>query len=431
MIWTLLGGMTLATVMTGAVLGAALGLTGFAILYFFSGGATNLGVQAVWNTFNSYTLTAIPLFILLGEILVASGLARNVYRAMSPLFARLPGGLLHTNIAVCTLFGAVSGSSMAVAAAVGSVAYPELTRRGYDRNSVVGSLAGGGTLGLLIPPSLSLLIYGAFTETSIGKLFLAGIVPGLIAAAGFMVWITIHSLRRPELAPRNLEPAVGLGQALKGLVEIWPLLALIGAVLGSLFAGLATPTESAGMGVAAAIILGFAVGDLTLAGIGRALMSTVTTFAVIAMVFMGAVILAQSISVLGLPQQLLGQMAELGLSPLMVLLAIIVIYILLGMVFDGLSMMIMTLPIVFPLLTGLGYDPVWLGVLITLLIEIGMLTPPVGMNLFVLVGMSNNQVTLGDAARAALPYWLVLLGVIALMTLVPALATGLPSLVKL
>jgi C4-dicarboxylate transporter DctM subunit len=431
MIWTLLGGMTLATVMTGAVLGAALGLTGFAVLYFFSGGATNLGVQAVWNTFNSYTLTAIPLFILLGEILVASGLARNVYRAMSPLFARLPGGLLHTNIAVCTLFGAVSGSSMAVAAAVGSVAYPELTRRGYDRSTVVGSLAGGGTLGLLIPPSLSLLIYGAFTETSIGKLFLAGIVPGLIAAAGFMVWITIHSLRRPELAPRNLEPAVGLGQALKGLFEIWPLLALIGAVLGSLFAGLATPTESAGMGVAAAIILGFAVGDLTLAGIGRALMSTVTTFAVIAMVFMGAVILAQSISVLGLPQQLLGQMAELGLSPLMVLLAIIVIYILLGMVFDGLSMMIMTLPIVFPLLTGLGYDPVWLGVLITLLIEIGMLTPPVGMNLFVLVGMSNNQVTLGDAARAALPYWLVLLAVIAAMTLVPALATGLPSLVRL
>jgi tripartite ATP-independent transporter DctM subunit len=431
MIWTLLGGMTLATVMTGAVLGAALGLTGFAVLYFFSGGATNLGVQAVWNTFNSYTLTAIPLFILLGEILVASGLARNVYRAMSPLFARLPGGLLHTNIAVCTLFGAVSGSSMAVAAAVGSVAYPELTRRGYDRSAVVGSLAGGGTLGLLIPPSLSLLIYGAFTETSIGKLFLAGIVPGLIAAAGFMVWITIHSLRRPELAPRNLEPAVGLGQALKGLFEIWPLLALIGAVLGSLFAGLATPTESAGMGVAAAIILGFAVGDLTLAGIGRALMSTVTTFAVIAMVFMGAVILAQSISVLGLPQQLLGQMADLGLSPLMVLLAIIVIYILLGMVFDGLSMMIMTLPIVFPLLTGLGYDPVWLGVLITLLIEIGMLTPPVGMNLFVLVGMSNNQVTLGDAARAALPYWLVLLAVIAAMTLVPALATGLPSLVRL
>lgn len=431
MIWTLLGGMTLATVMTGAVLGAALGLTGFAVLYFFSGGATNLGVQAVWNTFNSYTLTAIPLFILLGEILVASGLARNVYRAMSPLFARLPGGLLHTNIAVCTLFGAVSGSSMAVAAAVGSVAYPELTRRGYDRSTVVGSLAGGGTLGLLIPPSLSLLIYGAFTETSIGKLFLAGIVPGLLAAAGFMVWITIHSLRRPELAPRDLEAAVGLGQALKGLFEIWPLLALIGAVLGSLFAGLATPTESAGMGVAAAIILGFAVGDLTLAGIGRALMSTVTTFAVIAMVFMGAVILAQSISVLGLPQQLLGQMADLGLSPLMVLLVIIVIYILLGMVFDGLSMMIMTLPIVFPLLTGLGYDPVWLGVLITLLIEIGMLTPPVGMNLFVLVGMSNNQVTLGDAARAALPYWLVLLAVIAVMTLVPALATGLPSLVRL
>ncbi|MCL7465320.1 TRAP transporter large permease [Phaeovulum sp. NW3] len=429
MIWAVMGGTLLGTVLTGAVLGAALGLTGFAILHFWSGGATSLGVQAVWNTFNSFTLTAIPLFILLGEILVASGLARNIYRALSPLFSRLPGGLLHTNIAVCGLFGAVSGSSMAVAAAVGSVAYPELTRRGYDRRAVVGTLAGGGTLGLLIPPSLSLLIYGAFTETSIGKLFLAGVLPGIVAALAFMAWIVIQARRNRTIAPD--EPRVPIGPALRALAETWPLLTLILAVLGSLFAGLATPTESAGVGVLAAIVIGFTKGDLTLAGIGQALMTTVTTFSVIGMVFMGAVILAQSISVLGLPQQLLRMLTELQIGPLELLAVVVLIYVLLGMVFDGLSMMIMTLPIVFPLLVGVGYDPVWLGVVITLLIEIGMLTPPVGMNIFVVIGMTNGEVRLGEGALAVLPYWLVLLGLIALITAFPGLVLWLPGLVAL
>lgn len=427
MIWLAMGGTLLGTVLTGAVLGSALGLTGFAILHFWSGGATSLGVQAVWNTFNSFTLTAIPLFILLGELLVASGLARSVYRAMSPVFARLPGGLLHTNIAVCGMFGAVSGSSMAVAAAVGSVAYPELTHRGYDRATVVGSLAGGGTLGLLIPPSLSLLIYGAFTETSIGQLFLAGIVPGALAAILFMLWIGVMVWRNPRLAPEP-EPEIGIGRALLGLGRLWPLLALIGAVLGSLFVGLATPTESAGVGVAAAIVIGFWAGELTWRGILQALMSTLVTFCVIGMVFMGAVVLAQSISVLGLPQELLRQITGMGIGPLGVLLIVVAVYIVLGTVFDGLSMMIMTLPIVFPLLVGLGYDPVWLGVLITLLIEIGMLTPPVGMNIFVLTGMTGGQVKLGQAALAAFPYWLALLILIALIVAVPDIVLWLPSL---
>ena len=429
MIWAAMGATLAGTVLTGAVLGAALGLTGFMVLHFWSGGATSLGVQAVWNTFNSFTLTAIPLFILLGEILVASGLARNVYRALSPLFARLPGGLLHTNIAVCGLFGAVSGSSMAVAAAVGSVAYPELTQRGYDRRMIVGTLAGGGTLGLLIPPSLSLLIYGAFTETSIGKLFLAGVVPGLLAALAFLVWIVIASLRRPDIAPA--EPRVPLGKALRALGDTWPLLALIAAVLGSLFAGLATPTESAGMGVLAAIAIGATKGELTLAGLGRALMATVITFSVIGMVFMGAVVLAQSISVLGLPQQLLRTLAALEIGPVHLLALVVLLYLVLGMVFDGLSMMIMTLPIVFPLLVGVGYDPVWLGVVITLLIEIGMITPPVGMNIFVVIGMTNGQVRLGEGALAALPYWLILLAMIGLVTAFPGIVLWLPGLAAL
>jgi C4-dicarboxylate transporter, DctM subunit len=428
-IWAVMGGTLATAVLTGAVLGAALGLTGFAILHVWSNGATSLGVQAVWNTFNSFTLTAIPLFILLGEVLVASGLARNVYRALSPLFARLPGGLLHTNIAVCGLFGAVSGSSMAVAAAVGSVAYPELAARGYDKRAVVGSLAGGGALGLLIPPSLSLLIYGAFTETSIGQLFLAGIVPGLIAVLGFMAYILFASLRRPDLTPT--EPRVPLGAAFRALAPAWPLIALIVAVLGSLFAGLATPTESAGVGVLAAIVIGFVHGELTWRGLGQALMTTVATFSVIGMVFMGAVVLAQSISVLGLPQQMLRGLEGMGIGPVQLLMVVVLVYLVLGMVFDGLSMMIMTLPIVFPLLTAAGYDPVWLGVVITLLIEIGMLTPPVGMNIFVVIGMTQGQVSLGQGAWGAFPYWLVLLGLIALVTAVPGLVLWLPGLVAL
>lgn len=426
MIWAVMGGTLAATVLTGAVLGAALGLTGFFILHVWSNGATSLGVQAVWNTFNSFTLTAIPLFILLGEILVASGLARNVYRALSPLFARLPGGLLHTNIAVCGLFGAVSGSSMAVAAAVGSVAYPEMAARGYQRRAIVGSLAGGGALGLLIPPSLSLLIYGAFTETSIGKLFLAGILPGLLAALAFMAWIAFASRRNPGIAPP--EAHVPLGLALRALLDTWPLVVLVVAVLGSLFAGLATPTESAGMGVLAAILIGMTKGELTLRGIGQALMATVATFSVIGMVFMGAVVLAQSISVLGLPGQMLRGLAGLGVGQFGLLALVVCVYLVLGMVFDGLSMMIMTLPIVFPLLTGAGFDPVWLGVVITLLIEIGMLTPPVGMNIFVVIGMTQGEVGLGEGARAALPYWAILLGMIALVTLMPGIALWLPGL---
>jgi C4-dicarboxylate transporter DctM subunit len=426
LIWTVLGGLLALNVLTGAVLGAALGLTGFAILHFFGGGASRLGVQAVFNVLGEFTLTAIPLFILLGDVLVASGLAGGVYKAMTPLFARLRGGLLHTNIAVCTVFGAVSGSSMSVSAAVGAVAYPELSRRGYDRRLVVGTLAGGGTLGLLIPPSLSLLIYGALTDTSIGKLFLAGVVPGLMMSLLFMLWIEWVARRRPELVQR--ETTQPWGPTLRALVPVWPILALIVAVLGSLFAGIATPTESAAVGVAAAVVLGFTKGHLTWAGLSRTFLNSARAFAVIAFVFLGAVVLAQSISLMQLPQKLLEAISATGLSPLALLAVIVLIYLLLGMVFDGLSMMVMTLPVVFPLLTGVGYDAVWLGVVVTMMIEIGMLTPPVGMNLFVLVGLTRGEVDLGGAARGALPFWLLLLLGVALLTLAPGIATWLPEL---
>jgi len=424
--WAVLAGLLAIAVASGAPLGAALGLTGLVILELFAGGATGLAMDRVWNTLTSFTLSAIPVFVLMGEVLLESGVSRRVYDALAPVFRRLPGGLLHTNIAVCTVFGAVSGSSLSTAAAVGSVAYPEMAARGYDRRLVVGSLAGGGTLGLLIPPSLSLLIFGALTETSIGRLFLAGLVPGLIGAAGFMAYIALRCRGAPHLAPPDDRP-VPLGRVLRGLADLWPVAALILAVMGSIVAGLATPTEAAGLGLAAAIVLGATVGDLTPRRLLAAFARGVRTFGAIGFVIVGAVILAQSVSILAVPQSLLAAIRDTGLGPAAVLVLVVAVYLGLGLLFEGLSLMIMTLPIVFPLLTGLGYDPVWVGVLVTIMIEIGMITPPVGLNLSVLTALTEEEVGLGEAARAAIPYWAVLLALVALLAAVPEVATALPA----
>ena len=427
MFWPLLTGILMTGAATGVALGVALGLTGMVLLQIFSNGATSLAVDAIWGVFNSFTLSAVPLFILLGEILLKSGISERAYSAFAPVFRRVPGGLLHTNIAVCTLFGAVSGSSLSTAAAVGSVAYPEMTRRGYDKDMVVGSLAGGGTLGLLIPPSLSFLIFGALTETSIGRLFAAGILPGLMVAALFMAYIWLRAVRTPSLAPRG-DGHETLGQIVRGFGQVWPLLALIAAVIGSIVGGLATPTEAAAVGVVLAAILSMALGDLTFRKLGEAVFESVILFSAIGFLVLGATILAQSVSILGVPQRILETVAESGLGRHAVLFLVVLIYLILGCFFDGLSLMIMTLPVVFPLLTGLGYDPVWVGVMITIVIEIGQVTPPVGLNLSVLSALTNNDVSLGRVAIATVPYWLIHLFAIFLLTLFPAIALFLPDL---
>lgn len=421
----LLGGLTVLAG-SGLALGAALGLTGLLILHFVSNGATFVAVDAVWNVLNSFTLSAIPLFIMLGEIMLRSGVSEKIYTALTPLFQRVPGGLLHTNIAVCTLFGAVSGSSLSTAAAVGSVAYPEMTSRGYDRRMVVASLAGGGTLGLLIPPSLSLLIYGALTETSIGRLFLAGLLPGLLFALLFMVYIYFRCLAGRSLAPGS-ETRAGLGVILVNLLSLWPFVLLIAAIMGSIAFGIATPTEAAGIGVIATIIVGRLWGSLTLKTLAVSLYAAILLYASIAFVVMGATILAQAVSLLGVPQSILETVRAADLGPMTVLALVVVIYLVLGCFFDGLSLMIMTLPIVVPLMVGLGYDAVWLGVIITVMIEIGQVTPPVGLNLSVLVSVTKEQVSLGDAAIATIPYWLILLAGVALLAAFPAIALYLPS----
>lgn len=421
----LLGGLTVLAG-SGLALGAALGLTGLLILQFVANGSTFVAIDAVWNVLNSFTLSAIPLFIMLGEIMLRSGVSQKIYAALSPLFQRVPGGLLHTNIAVCTLFGAVSGSSLSTAAAVGSVAYPEMTARGYDRKMVVASLAGGGTLGLLIPPSLSLLIYGALTETSIGRLFLAGILPGLLFAAMFMAYIYFRCLTRPGLAPKG-STSVGLRVIVLNLLTLWPFVLLILSIMGAIAFGIATPTEAAGVGVIATIFVGRFWGTLTLKTLAESLYAAILLYASIAFVVMGATILAQAVSLLGVPQAILEVVRAAEFGPLTVLCAMVLIYLVLGCFFDGLSLMIMTLPIVVPLMVGLGYDPVWLGVIITIMIEIGQVTPPVGLNLSVLVSVTKEDVSLGEAAIATVPYWLILLAGVAILAALPQIALYLPT----
>jgi C4-dicarboxylate transporter DctM subunit len=427
MLWTILTGMLVATAATGIALGVALGLTGLTILYFFVNGATSLAVDAIWSVFNSFILSAVPMFILLGEILLRSGVSERIYTAFTPVFAKVPGGLLHSNIAVCALFGAVSGSSLSTAAAIGSVAYPEMVKRGYDKEAVVGSLAGGGTLGLLIPPSLSLLIFGALTETSIGRLFVAGFIPGLLVSLLFMLYILILCMRSPQISPRSTEK-LPFGAVLLGMVQIWPVLILIFAIMGSIILGIATPTEAAGVGVVVAALISFIWGNLTIRKLGSAVYRSTLLFASIGFIVLGATILSQSVSVLGLPQTILESVVSSGLGKYGIFAIIIVIYVLFGCIFDGLSLMIMTLPIVFPLLTGFGFDPIWIGVIITIMIEIGQVTPPVGLNLSVLAAVTNNDVNLGRVAIATIPYWMMLLLSVVIITVFPQIALFLPDL---
>ena len=427
MFWTTLLSVLILTASTGTALGAALGLTGLIILNFFAEGATSLALNAVWNVLNEFTLSAIPLFIIMGEILLKSGVSQKIYSSLSGIFRHIPGGLLHTNIAVCTVFGAISGSSLSTAAAVGSVAYPEMSKRNYNEPMVVGSLAGGGTLGLLIPPSLSLLIYGALTETSIGKLFMGGILPGILMAILFMFYIFIRCTKNPKLWDSDTYNEEKLSSSIIDLLKIWPIAFLIIAVMGSIVLGIATPTEAAGVGVISSLLLGLFWGDLSKEKIFKCFYNSAITYGSIGFVVVGAVILAQSISILGIPQKLIEAIQNMGMSKYYVLTLIVLIYLILGCLFDGLSLMVMTLPIVFPLMTNLGFDPVWLGVIITIMIEIGQITPPVGLNLSVLVAVTDNKVGLGETAIATSPYWILLLFGILIVTIFPSIVLYMPN----
>jgi C4-dicarboxylate transporter, DctM subunit len=427
MVWFILITSLGLTIAGGALMGAALGITGLIILHFFANGATSLAVTAVWNVLNDFTLSAIPLYMLIGEFLSESGVSARLYEALTPFFRRVPGGLLHTNIVCCTVFGAVSGSSMGTAAAIGSVAYPQMVKLGYQKNDVVASLAGGGTLGLLIPPSLSLLIYGALTDTSVGKLFVAGILPGLLLSILFMSYIYIRAKTGAITYPRDL-PRLSSAEKRRRVLFASPVAILIIGVMGSIIGGFATATEAAAVGAVLAMLIGLIWGELPLSKLLDAFKRSTIGFSTLGFVLIGAVALAQSVSVLGLPKQLLDTVTLLGLGKYQLLAVIIGVYLVLGCIFEGLSMIIMTLPVVYPLMTGVGFDPVWLGVLITCMVEIAVITPPVGFNLYVLVAVTNQEVPIGAAARATLPYWIILLVLVVLFTLFPEIVLYLPNL---
>ncbi|KGJ03025.1 TRAP transporter, DctM subunit [Paracoccus halophilus] len=430
MIWLLIViGLTVFA-LGGIPLGAALAGVGLILYHFFAGGGGNMALafEGVWSTFNNFTFSSIILFVLVGDLFFAGGLSKKSYGALAPLFRRIPGKLLHTNVVVCMLFGAVSGTSSATAAAIGAAAYPELERRNYHAGTVVGSLAASGTLGLLIPPSLALILFGAMTDNSIGRLFLAGVLPGILLGLGFMALIAIKSRLRPEIVPVETE-IPGWGEAILALFDLWPLFILMFAVLGPLYSGLATPTESAAVGFVFVLLLGFTVGGLTLRNLGPILVSTMVKYGAIALVVIGAVVLKNAVAILGLPRDLIEAAANSGLGRYAVFALIVLAYLILGCLFDGISLLLLTVPFIAPMLIGQGFDPIWLGVMVTVLIEIGMITPPVGPNLFILSTISGNRVSVGEAARETLPYWLLLLAGIAFFTMFPGVVTWLPDLV--
>jgi tripartite ATP-independent transporter DctM subunit len=398
-----------------------------AMLYLFLQGgigALNSLPFTSWGTVNSFTLTAIPLFLLMAEVLGESGLSTRVYRGLGKLVAFLPGGLLQTNIAGCAVFASVCGSSIATAASIGRVALPPLSAQGYNVPISVGSLAAGGTLGVLIPPSLAMILYSGMTETSIPQLFLAGMVPGFLLAATFMAYIAIRCLINPALAPKA--PVItSAGEFLRTLGDVLPFVVIIGGSLGSLYMGWITTTEAATVGSLLAIVLGFAFGDLTIRKLYIALQKTVITSTAILFLVLAAFLFSASLGFGGLNEALTAFIQGLSLTKLQFFLAVFTLYILLGMFIESIPMVLITVPLIFPLLQFYGVDPILFGVLIVMFIELALITPPVGVNLFVIQGISG--VSLGQVVRGALPFTaIIFLSAITVATW-PQIALWLPQ----
>jgi len=381
--------------------------------------------QVVWSSTNSSLLIAIPFFVLLGEVLVRAGIAARTYRALDMWFSWLPGGLIHANVGTATMFSATSGSSVATAATVATVAMPQADRLGYDPRLFSGAIAAGGTLGIMIPPSINLIVYGFLTETSIPQLFLAGLIPGLLLALGFMGVTAILCAFKPELGGGRSEP-VAWSERLAGLWDLIPIVLLFAVVIGSIYLGWATPTESAAIGVAMALaIAGFQRG-LSVPAIRDALLGTIRVTAMIMFVIVGAYFLNYTLASAGLGQALRDLLDGLDLGVTGTLLAIVLLYIVLGFFIETLSLMVATIPIVVPIVVGLGYDPVWFGILLILLIEMALITPPVGLNLYVVQGARKSG-HLGEVMVGAIPFVLTMLLMAGLLIVFPGLALWLPG----
>lgn len=384
--------------------------------------------MTIWGSASSWTLTALPLFIWMGEILFRTRLSQDMFKGLAPWMQALPGRLLHTNVVGCAIFAAVSGSSAATCATIGKMTLPELQKRGYPEDMVIGTLSGSGTLGLLIPPSIIMIVYGVAADVSIAQLFIAGVFPGLLLAVLFSGYIMVWSLRHPEQIPPRDAP-MSFMQKIQASSSLIPVVLLIGAVLGSIYTGLATATEAAAVGVVGALLLSALQGSMSVSVFKQALLGATRLYCMIALILAGAAFLTLSMGYIGLPRHLAEWIGGLGLSSFALILALMVFFIVLGCFLDGISMVVLTMGVLMPTIQKAGIDPIWFGIFVVLVVEMAQITPPVGFNLFVLQGMTGKQ--LPYIARVSMPMFFLMVAAVMLIYFVPGIVTWLPSQMKL
>ena len=426
--WILIG--LLILVISAVPVAAVLGILSFVLDQIAMGGKLQAGIgEIVWDKSKEFILVAVPMFILLGEIMLRSGIARRMYGAVIQWLSWLPGGLMHANIGSCTIFAASSGSSVATAATVGTVAYPEIEARKYNESLFLGSLAAGGTLGILVPPSINLILYGLLTDTSVPELYLAGIFPGLILAGLFMVTIIGACLFRKSWGGDKVQTS--WGERIRSLPHLLPPIVLFIAVVGSIY-GVATPTEAASIGVVMALIIAAFFRTLSFQMLRDAFEGTMRTTAMIMLIVFAAIFLNFVLGFMGITQAMLNFIAALGLTPVETILLLVLFYLLIGMFMETLSMMLTTVPVVFPIVMALGvpeFSDVWFGILITILMEAALITPPIGVNLYVVQGIRTRGGEFNDVAKGAVPFVFAMLAMIFLLIWNPSIATWLPNLV--
>jgi len=419
-------GILFLTLASGIWVGFSLYIVGFIGMVLFSSlPAGNNMASSLWATCEKWEYVALPLFIFMGEILYRSGISEKLFKSLVPWLYRLPGGLLLMNIISCTLFAAVSGSSAATTATVGRITLAEFDKLGYDRRLAMGSLAGAGTLGFLIPPSLIMIVYAILAEVSIGKMFMAGILPGLLLAGIYSSYIIYRGIRNPEIAPRTQE-SYSWKERLVGLKDIAPVLILILMVLGSIYGGIATPTEAAALGVLGATIFAMINRRMNKKIMFECLIGAVKTNAMIMLIVVGAGFLSRVMGFLGIPAAITTAITELNLSPYTLMLLLGGFYIILGCLLDGFSIVVMTLPIALPMVVAAGFDPIWFGIYLILMVEVSQITPPVGFNLFVIQGLTGEPIL--NIAKYAFPFFLLMLLTTAILTIFPEIALILPKL---
>ena len=401
-----------------------IGVSAIGMIIFTSRPVGDAMATTIWGTSSSWTLTALPLFVWMGEILFRTKLSENLFEGLSPWLQKLPGGLIHVNVVGCALFAAISGSSAATVATVGKMSIPELRKRNYPEKILLGSLAGSGTLGLLIPPSIILIIYGVTVQESIAKLFMAGILPGIMIAIIFMFYVIIWSLINKKIMPQSFE-SFTLIEKLKRSKKLLPVITLILAVIGSIYTGIATATEAASLGVVGSLILSYFQKSLTFENFKKSLLGATKTSCMIAFILAGSSFLSLAMGFTGLPRNLAIWIESMQLSPYVLIFVLMIFYIILGMFLDGISAVVLTMAIIEPMIRQAGFDMIWFGVFLVVVVEMAQITPPVGFNLFVLQGMANKD--MGYIARSAFPLFLLLILAVIIIIIFPEIALWLPE----